>query len=79
MSQPAQSNSSADARLGLGCCKNCWGSTPVGPAFRDPGDKAVPEQARIDAVHDAAQPIDTGNAEVEFGKALIAIAAASAF
>jgi hypothetical protein len=32
-----------------------------------------------DAVHDAAQPIGTGNAEVEFGKALIAIAAASAF
>src|SRR5262249_15622595 len=41
----------------------------VRPAFCDPGRKAVHEQVRIDAIHDAPQPIGTGNAVVKLGKA----------
>src|SRR6516164_10019337 len=42
----------------------------VRPAFCDPGRKAGHEQVRIDPVHHRAQPIGTGNAVVELGKAL---------
>src|ERR1700692_4657439 len=41
----------------------------VRPAFRDPCRKAGLEQARVDAVYHAAQPIGAGNAVVEFGAA----------
>jgi len=41
----------------------------VRPAFRDPGRKAGLEQVRVDAIHYRAQPISTGNAVVELGKA----------
>ena len=40
----------------------------VWPALCDPGRKAVHEQVRINPIHHRAQPIGTGNPEVELGE-----------